>query len=128
MRRDDGSVSVVVAAIVLVVLVLSLGLADLARVVVARSHARTAADAAALAVAQELALPTGRDLSGVATEYAGRNGATLEACECEPGTFDATVSVAIAVDGLLLLPGDRTVVARARAVVERPGASSPGPA
>jgi len=127
-RRDDGSVSVVVAAIVLVALVLSLGVADLARVVVARSHARTAADATALAVAQEMALPTGRDLSEVATEYAGRNGATLERCDCEPGTFDATVSVAIIVGGFLLLPGERTVVAHARAVVDLPAAPPPDPA
>ena len=61
MKREHGSVSIVVAAIVLLALVLSVGVADVARVLVARSHARTAADAAALAVAQELALPSGVD-------------------------------------------------------------------
>ena len=61
MRREEGSVSVVVAAVILVSLVLCLGVADVARVLIARSHARIAADAAALAVAQELVLPTGAD-------------------------------------------------------------------
>ena len=61
MRRERGSVSIVVAAVVLLALVLSVGVADLARVLVARSHARTAADAAAFAVAQELVLPSGAD-------------------------------------------------------------------
>ena len=75
MRRERGSVSVVVAAIVLLALVLSVGVTDVARVLVARSHARTAADAAALAVAQELALPSGTDPADVAADYAARNGA-----------------------------------------------------
>ena len=61
MRSERGSVSMVVAAIVLLALVLSVGVTDVARVLVARSHARTAADAAALAAAQELALPSGAD-------------------------------------------------------------------
>ena len=52
MKRQEGSVSVVVSAVILLSLVLSLGVADVARVLVARSRARTAADAAALAVAQ----------------------------------------------------------------------------
>ena len=59
MRNERGSVSLVVAAIVVMALVFCLGVTDVARVLVARSHARTAADAAALAAAQELALPSG---------------------------------------------------------------------
>ena len=85
------------------------------------STAQTAADAAALAAAQALAIeeegPTPRDL---ASEYAARNGAALEACECEPGTFVATVSVGMAVGDLFLVGGDRTVLARARAEVDLP--------
>ena len=120
MRSDRGSVSIVVAGIVLIALVLCLGMDDVARALVARSHARTAADAAALAVAQELALPTGRDPADVAVDYAERNGATVASCECATGTFDATVTVAIQVTGFLLVPGDRTVTSRARAVVDLP--------
>lgn len=120
MRREDGSVSVVVAAVVLLALVLSIGLADVARVLVARSHARTAADAAALAVAQELALPTGAAPVDVAAQFAERNGATVTACACVAGTFEATVTVSIGVDGFLLVSGARTVTARARAVVDLP--------
>ncbi len=58
-----------------------------------------------------------RDL---ASEYAARNGGALEACECEPGTFEATVSVRMAVGDLFLVAGDRTVLARARAGVDLP--------
>src|SRR4029077_13907572 len=74
-----GSVSVLLAAGILVVLVLVLGVSDGGRVLVARSKARTAADAAALAAADELALPTGADPAALAAEYATRNGAHLTA-------------------------------------------------
>jgi Flp pilus assembly protein TadG len=101
--------------------VLSMGAADVARVLHAASTAQTAADAAALAAAQALAIeeegPTPPDL---ASEYAARNGAALEACECEPGTFVATVSVRMAVGDLFLVGDDRTVLARARAGVDLP--------
>jgi len=119
-RRQRGSVSIVVAAIVLLALVLSVGVSDVARVMVARSRARTAADAAALAVAQELALPTGVDPAAVAADYAARNDAVVTLCSCATGTLDATVTVSIVVDGFLLVTGARTVTARARAVVDLP--------
>lgn len=120
MTRERGSVTVIVATLVLVILVLSLGIADLGRVLVARSHARTAADAAALAVAQELVLPTGRDPVDVAIEYAVRNGAHVQVCRCAAGTFETTVTVAIDVDGLLLVPGSLSVSAAARAIIDLP--------
>ena len=120
MRRERGSVSVVTAAVILLALVLSLGVADVAHVLVARSRARTAADAAALAVAQDLVIPSGAVLSDIAAEYADLNGAELSACICEPGTLEATVTVSIQVDGFLLVTGARTVSARARAVVDLP--------
>jgi uncharacterized membrane protein len=123
LSRQCGSVSVVIAAAVLLALVLSIGVADVARVLVARSHARTAADAAALAVAQELVLPTGVDPAEIAGRYAERNGAVLTGCACEAGTLEATVTVSIVVDGFLLVTGVRTVTARARAVVDLPSAS-----
>ncbi len=125
MKRERGSISIVVAAVVLLVLVLSVGLTDVARVLVARSHARTAADAAALAAAQELALPSGTDPADVAADYAERNDAILTGCICAAGTFEATVTVSIVVDGFLLVTGTRTVTARARAVVDMPGGPPP---
>jgi secretion/DNA translocation related TadE-like protein len=118
--RERGSVSVVLAAGVLVVLVLTMGVADVGRVLIARSRARTAADAAALAAADELALPTGLDPATLAAEYAARNGAILTACRCDVGTFEADVAVTVHVDGFLLFPGARDAVARARAVVDLP--------
>jgi Flp pilus assembly protein TadG len=109
-----------VAAIVVMALVLCLGVTDVARVLVARSHARTAADAAALAAAQELALPSGVDPADVAAAYAEQNDAVLSDCVCAVGTSDATVTVSIVVDGFLLVTGSKTVTARARAVVDLP--------
>jgi len=124
-RHERGSVSIVVAAVVLLALVLSVGVADLARVLVARSHARTAADAAALAVAQELVLPSGAVPAEVAAEYAERNDAILKDCLCDAGTFEAVVTVSIVVEGFLLVTGARTVTARARAVVDLPSQEPP---
>jgi secretion/DNA translocation related TadE-like protein len=117
---ERGSVSVMLCAGILVVLVLVMGTADLGRALVARSRARTAADAAALAAAQELALSTGEDPSALAADYAGRNGATLVSCACAAGTFDVTVEVAVPVGDLMLVPGSPAIAADARAVVDLP--------
>lgn len=117
-----GSVSIVVAGVILVALMLCLGTADVARVLAAASRAQSAADAAALAAAQELALPVeGSDPGLVAADYAARNGAVLVACRCDLGTLEAVVTVETSAGALFLLPGDRTVTARARAVVDAPG-------
>ena len=120
MSSQRGSVSVLLAAGILVVLVLALGVTDLGRVLIARSKARTAADAAALAAADELALPSGADPAELAAEYAARNGADLTACTCAVRTFEADVMVQVTTGDLLLFPGSRVVVARARAVVDLP--------
>jgi len=120
MTGQRGSVSVLLAVGILIVLVLTMGVADVGEVLLARSRARAAADAAALAAADELALPTGADPGALAAEYAARNGATLTACKCDVGTFEADVAVTVHVDGLLLFAGARDAVARARAVVDLP--------
>jgi len=120
MSSDRGSVSIVLAAGILVVLVMTLGVADLARVLAVRSQARTAADAAALAAAQELALPSGMDPSTLAADYAAANGATLVSCACVAGTWEAIVEVEVSVVDLRLVPGSPVVRARARAVVDLP--------
>jgi secretion/DNA translocation related TadE-like protein len=120
-NHEGGSVSVVVAVLVAMIVVLGLGAADLAKALVAVSRAQSAADAAALAAAQELALPSGREPADAASEYAARNGAELIECRCAAGTLEATVHVRVPVGYLSTLGGERNVEARARAVVD-PGA------
>jgi secretion/DNA translocation related TadE-like protein len=117
-NEQDGSVSVIVAAIVAAMVVLGLGAADLARVLVAASRAQTAADAASLAAAQELALPSDRSPQEIAAEYAARNAAELVGCECEEGDLEATVDVVMPVGPLLQFEDDRVVRASARAVID----------
>ena len=118
--------SIVLAAGLGAALVMTMGVADVATVLAARSSARTAADAAALAAAQEMAFATGADPAELAAAYAERNGAELTSCACAAGALDATVEVRAPVRDLLLLPGDRVVVARARAVVDLPAPTSAG--
>jgi hypothetical protein len=95
---------------------------DVAHTLTAASTAQTAADAAALAAAQELALPGGTVTPyEVAAEYAGRDGAELVSCDCDPGADSTTVAVRVSVGPLLLFGTGRTVEARARAEVDLPG-------
>jgi len=119
-RRQNGSASVVAVAIVAVLVVFALGAADLARVLVAVARAQTAADAAALAAAQELAMPTDLAPADVASDYAERNGAVLVECDCAEHTFEATVRVRVDTGELLLFGVHRFADARARAVVDLP--------
>ena len=122
-RGEGGSVSIVVAAMAAAIVVLALGAADVARVFAAASRAQTAADAAALAAAQELALPEGTlTPSELAADYAASNGAAMQACGCEPGSFAADVTVRMLVGPLFLAPDDLSVAASARAVVDLPTA------
>ena len=116
-QGERGSISVVAVAVMVAMVTLALGCADVARTLTAASMAQTAADAAALAAAQELALPSGRTPAEMASDYAALNGATLEECRCEAGTDEAVVTVELPVGPMLLVPGDRTVSAQARAVV-----------
>jgi Flp pilus assembly protein TadG len=102
------------------VAVLTMGAADVGTVLVAREHAQAAADAAALAAAQELVMPTGRSPAELAADYAARNGATLVSCTCAAGSSEAVVETRVAVGDLLLVPGDREASAVARAVVGDP--------
>lgn len=118
MNAQRGSVSVVLAAGLAAALVMTMGVADLAKVLAARSRARTAADAAALAAAQELALATGADPAQLAADYAARNGAELVDCTCAVGALDASVEVRAGAGDLLVFPVQPIVVARARAVVD----------
>lgn len=116
-RNERGSVTVVAAAVMALVAVLTMGAADVGKALVARERARAAADAAALAAAQELVMPTGRAPAGLAAEYAARNGAVLASCTCDAGSTEAIVGVSTPVGTLLLVPGDHTATAVARATV-----------
>lgn len=118
--EERGSASLVVAAILVAVMVLALGAADLARVLVAASRAQTAADASALAAAQTLVVPDDSTPLDQASAFAARNGARLRSCACDPGTFEARVDVEVDVGRLFLAPDDLVVMASARAVVEVP--------
>lgn len=120
MSGDRGSVSVVVAASVAVLLLLGLGLRDLAVVAEAGGRAASAADAAALAAVQAMAMPPFDEPAVVAARFAERNGALLIGCRCEPAFYEADVTVAIEVVGLWLAPQGLTVRRSASAVVDLP--------
>ena len=96
--------------------------ADLSLASGARARAQLAADAAALAAAQELALPGGRDPADAAAEYAERNGATVVACTCPGDGREAQVTVRLEVE-LPFLGQARDVEAVARAVLSVPQGS-----
>ena len=112
-----GSVTILMAGLFLVLTVLLLGSADVARVLGTRSRAQAAADLAALAVAQELAVPTGENPLGLAETYAAANGGRVVVCVCEAGTSEARVVIEASIGPLLLLPDLGAVDAQARAVV-----------
>lgn len=119
--QENGSVSVLTIGSVFLACVLVLISVDLMKAFQAKARAQTAADAAALAAAQEIAIPSGRTPEDVASEYAQRDGATLVSCACAPGATEAQVEVEAPIDLIFLSPG-RTVVAVARAVIGRGGA------
>jgi Flp pilus assembly protein TadG len=106
--------------------VLSLIAVDLLRAVGARAQAQAAADAAALAAAQEMVLGDEVDPSALAAEYAVRNGAELVWCVCPVAGTEATVEVSVTFS-TVVLGGDRVTTAQARAVVETGGLRSPPP-
>lgn len=122
-RAEGGSVTIVAAGTIVLAAVLALVSADLFRALDARARAQTAADAAALAAAQQLVLPGTSSPEQEAAEYASRNGARLLSCSCEPGSSEAVVSVEVPVRLVFLSPG-RMVTAFARAVV---GGTAPAP-
>ena len=89
-----GNVSVVVAAVIVVAFLLCVAVAHLGSAVVEKSRANNAADAAALAAADALALGrTGAGACGVARAVALDNGALL--VTCAPDAAAAEVVVAI---------------------------------
>ena len=126
MRSERGSASLLIAAAVGVTAILAVLTADLARVASARTRAQTAADAAALAAAQELVAPSLASPREVAEDYAGRHGARVTECRCDRASDEAVVVVELPVS-LPFLGGERRVEAIARAVVEPPAAAGLAP-
>src|SRR5438128_12320398 len=118
-REERGSVSVLSAGILVLACMLALVSGDLMRALQAKARAQTAADAAALAAAQEIALPTGHEPEAAAAEYAVDNGGSLASCQCEAGASEAVVEVDLPAH-LIFLGPDRIVRARARAVIGPP--------
>jgi secretion/DNA translocation related TadE-like protein len=114
---ERGSVTILVAVILLLTGVLALASVDVLRALEAKARAQTAADAAALAAAQEMVLSSFNDPAAAAAEYAQRNGAALLDCDCPAGGSQAVVHVEVPVR-LVFVGSDRTVSGRARAVVE----------
>jgi hypothetical protein len=116
---------VLAAAVMLVAGSLALAGMDLLRALDGRARAQAAADAAALAAARELAIPTGITPTEAAADYAGRNGAVLVSCTCAAGSLEAVVTVQVTVD-LVFVGVDRTLQASARAVVATAAAPEDG--
>jgi len=113
---ESGSVTIVAAGLTLLACVLCLATVDIGRAVGAMGRAQTAADAAALAAAQAIAIPHGEQPVAAAARLAAANGAELQSCSCEPGASEAIVTVTLTASFVLLGP-DRAVTARARAVI-----------
>jgi secretion/DNA translocation related TadE-like protein len=114
--NQRGSASLVLAAALALAAIFAAFSADLVLASGARGRAQTAADAAALAAAQQLVRPTGRAPADVAEEYAVRHDARLVSCRCDLGSHDVVVVVELDVT-LPLMGQTRTVRAAARAVV-----------
>jgi secretion/DNA translocation related TadE-like protein len=114
---ERGSVTILVAVVILLGGVLALASVDVLRALEAKARAQTAADAAALAAAQEMVVSSFNDPATAAADYAQRNGAVLLACDCPAGGSQAVVHVEVRVR-LVFVGSDRTVSGRARAVVE----------
>ena len=120
MRCQRGSASMLVIAALGFTAILAMLTADLSRVASARTRAQTAADAAALAAAQELIAPSRESPRQLANEYAERHGAVVTRCECDAASDEALVVVELPVS-LPFLGRQSTVQATARAVVEPAG-------
>ena len=119
---DDGFGSAVMLALLALAGLLCMAVADAANVLVTRSRAQTAADAAALAAATAQWPFTGqRDPEDAARQGAEDNGASLESCECPERGEKAVVVVSIETRIRMLGVAPPVVYARAEASFEPGG-------
>jgi secretion/DNA translocation related TadE-like protein len=118
-RRERGAATIVVIGVFVLGMALMLGATRLGVAMLARARAETAADAAALAAADTLALGGG---AAAATDQAAAvaeaNGARLVGCDCSGPFATATVEVDVPVLGR---------IARARSRAEVTGTVLPDP-
>lgn len=123
MRADErGAMTVLVAAVSLILALVAAGAADLGALLVARVRAQTAADSAALAAASALSplIGEGADPEIRAGNAAAANGARLVGCVCQHGAADAVVEVEITASAMFVRAWDgATVRASARAEIDR---------
>jgi secretion/DNA translocation related TadE-like protein len=109
---EFGGVSVVALGVLVLALALTLGAARLGAALVGRARAESAADAAALAAADALALGRGStEARDAAATTAARNGARVVECTCAGEA--AEVVVEVDVPGLSLVAGPARARARA---------------
>ena len=98
--KQDGSSAVVILVMILVFLVLFTGILDVCRILICRERTKNAADAAALAVAQEMVFFEYQELGIIAEKMARRHSCRLESLNI---TYDmVTVSAASEIKLLLL--------------------------
>lgn len=91
---ERGGVSMLFVGVVAIALVLAVGVARWGGAIGARARAETAADAAALAAARELALGgTAAQAGREAERLAESNGARLETCACRGPVVGVEVTV-----------------------------------
>ena len=118
-RAERGAATIVVVGVFVLEMALMLGATRLGVAMLARARAETAADAAALAAADTLAL--GGDAAAAndqAVAVAEANGARLVGCDCSGRFATATVEVDVPVLGR---------IARARSRAEVTGTVLPDP-
>jgi secretion/DNA translocation related TadE-like protein len=122
--RERGGVSVVMLAVLVAGLVLAAGAARLGGALVGRARADTAADAAALAAADRLALGGGAAAARAAAERtAASNDARLVTCDCAGASAAVVVEVDLPAWGAVFGParGRAKAEVRPECVVDLPG-------
>ncbi len=120
MKREAGSVAVLLLAVAGLVIVLTLGVADAGIALSARLQAAAAADAAALAAAPVTFLPFGATGSPTAEarRLAHANGAVLTRCSCPVDRTWRTRVVTVEVGRSVALLGVGTITVRASSRAE----------
>ena len=123
---QEGSVSIAVIAVAMLSLLMCLCVTDAGLMLAARSQAQNAADAAALAAAQESfpLLGTGRTPRSAASRTAGENGAALKSISISGGGGRVQVDVSVRVPSIVLQrlgvgPQEVTAAAAAEVDIER---------
>jgi secretion/DNA translocation related TadE-like protein len=94
MTSERGNVTIIAVAGIALAFVLCIGVARVGAAVALQSRADTAADAAALAGADALALGhSSRDAADAARAAASDNGARLVVCSCAGDAAEVTVEI-----------------------------------